>query len=257
MLAKRIIPCLDVRDGKVVKGVQFKAHRIAGDIVALASRYAAEGADELVLYDIEASVKSTVVSSEWVRQVARELDIPFSVAGGIGSVYDAGDILENGADKISVNTPALLRPELIDELVNHFGSQCVVLGVDSFYDKGDGQYHVYSHTGRPDRAQRVSRQTEDWVAEASARGVGEVVLNVMNNDGVRKGYDIRHLAEVAQITRVPVIASGGAGSVEHFVDLFKTSEVSGALAASVFHSGEIQIQDLKSALDEEGICVRK
>jgi cyclase len=131
------------------------------------------------------------------------------------------------------------------------------LGVDSFYDEEDGQYHVYSHTGRPDRAQRVSRQTSDWVAEASDRGVGEVVLNVMNNDGVRKGYDIRHLAEIARTTRVPIIASGGAGSVEHFVDLFKKSDVSGALAASVFHSGEIEIGDLKLVLDEEGICVRK
>ncbi len=256
MLAKRIIPCLDVRDGKVVKGVQFKDHMIAGDIVPLAVRYAHEGADELVLYDITASVEDRVVSTTWVKDVARELDIPFSVAGGIRSVKDAGLILENGADKISINTPALMRPQLVDELVNEFGSQCVVIGVDSFFDARDGQYHVFSHTGDVASSHRVDWTTDRWVEEVEQRGAGEIVVNVMNKDGVKTGYDIEHLREIRRGCSLPIIASGGAGAVDHFADVFELCDVSGALAASVFHSGAISIGDLKKELNDRGICVR-
>ncbi|NND70247.1 MAG: imidazole glycerol phosphate synthase subunit HisF [Rhodothermales bacterium] len=256
MLAKRIIPCLDVREGKVVKGVKFKDHRIMGDIVPLALRYANEGADELVLYDITASIEERVVSSTWVRDVARQLDIPFSVAGGIKSVDDARHILENGADKISINTPALMNPDLINQLVDHFGSQCIVIGVDSFYDAVDGQYHVYSHTGDVTASRRASRRTLDWVTETVDRGAGEIVVNVMNNDGVRDGYDVPHLKTIRQTVSIPVIASGGAGRTDHFTEVFREADVSGALAASVFHSGEIAVHDLKSDLSREGICVR-
>lgn len=256
MLAKRIIPCLDVRDGKVVKGVKFRDHVIAGDIVPLAVRYAGEGADELVLYDITASVESRVVGTDWVGDVARHLDIPFSVAGGIKSVADAGRVLEHGADKISVNTPALLNPDLIDELVEEFGSQCVVVGVDSFFDEADSMYHVYSHTGDTSASRRVNRKTLEWIEEVEGRGAGEIVVNVMNKDGVRSGYDLAHLKEVRSQSSIPVIASGGAGAMEHFEDVFKDCDVSGALAASVFHSGEIRITDLKKYLDGRGLCVR-
>lgn len=256
MLAKRIIPCLDVRNGKVVKGVQFRDHVIAGDIVPLAIRYADEGADELVLYDITASVEDRVVETDWVREVARQLDIPFSVAGGIKSIADAGRVLEHGADKISVNTPVLLNPGLVDELVREFGSQCIVVGVDSFYDRADKQYHVYSHTGDTSASRRVDRRTLEWISEVQDRGAGEIVVNVMNKDGVRSGYDLDHLAEVRSRTTLPVIASGGAGAMEHFSEVFDRCDVSGALAASVFHSGEIRISDLKSYLEGKGVCVR-
>ena len=254
MLARRIIPCLDVRDGRVVKGVQFRNHEDVGDIVELAARYRDEGADELVFYDITASVDDREVSPDWVGRVSRELDIPFCVAGGIKSVEAAGARLAAGADKISVNSPALMRPGLIDELHDAFGRQCVVVGIDTFEDAGT--YRVKSHTGDPDKTRETGRDTLAWVQEAVQRGAGEIVLNCMNRDGVRKGYDIKQLRAVRDVCSVPLIASGGAGATEHFEAVFKESEVDGALAASVFHKQVIAIPDLKRDLKAAGVEMR-
>ena len=248
MLAKRLIPCLDVRDGVVVKGVQFRNHEVIGDIVPLAKRYAEEGADELVFYDITASSDGRVVDKSWVRRIAEVIDIPFCVAGGIKSVEDAGRILELGADKISVNSPALARPELIQELNRAYGQQCVVVGIDSFFDKETGLYQVYQFTGDESRTAKTRWQTVDWVNEVQRLGAGEIVLNCMNQDGVRQGYDLAQLKLVRDACQVPLIASGGAGEMSHFSDVFLQADVDGALAASVFHKGIIQISDLKQFL---------
>ena len=256
MLAKRIIPCLDVRDGKVVKGVQFRNHEIIGDIVPLAQRYAEAGADELVFYDITASSDGRVVDKSWVQRIAEVIDIPFCVAGGIKTVADAGNILEMGADKISVNSPALARPDLINELNHHFGQQCVVIGIDSFFDVTSGQYQVYQFTGDESRTQKTRWLTRDWVVEVLKRGAGEIVLNCMNQDGVRQGYDIAQLSSIREVCSVPLIASGGAGTMQHFTDVFSQADVDGALAASVFHKGIIEIADLKANLIADGISIR-
>ncbi|OLF73028.1 imidazole glycerol phosphate synthase cyclase subunit [Maricaulis sp. W15] len=254
MLARRIIPCLDVRDGRVVKGVRFRDHEDVGDIVDLARRYAREGADELVFYDIAASARGRTVEPEWVSAVARELDIPFCVAGGIRSVDDARARLFAGADKISVNTPALEDPAIIDRLAAEFGSQCVVLGVDSRII--EGAWRVHQYTGDPDKTVIGHRRTLDWIAEGIDRGAGEVVLNCMDQDGVRDGYDIEQLQAVRQVCSTPLIASGGAGRKEHFKSVFELAKVEGALAASVFHKGVIEIGQLKAWLGGEGIRVR-
>jgi cyclase len=243
-----------VRDGVVVKGVKFRDHRVVGDILALARRYRDEGADELVFYDITASPDGRSVDRSWVNRIAEVLDIPFCVAGGIRSVADAESVLNLGADKISINSPALERPTLIDELVRRFGSQCVVIGIDSL-DR-DGDYHVYQYTGDPSRTQAAQRKTLDWVREVERRGAGEIVLNCMNQDGVRKGYDVVQLAAVRAVTQVPLIASGGAGAMEHFKDVFEVAHVDGALAASVFHTAAIEIGELKRYLASAGIAIR-
>jgi cyclase len=256
MLARRIIPCLDVRDGKVVKGVQFRNHEIIGDIVPLAKAYAEQGADELVFYDITASSDGRVVDKSWVRRIAEVIDIPFCVAGGIKSVADAGLILEMGADKISVNSPALARPELISELEHSFGQQCVVIGIDSFFDKESGQYQVYQFTGDESRTQKTRWLTLDWVKRVQELGAGEIVLNCMNQDGVRQGYDLTQLQLIRNACKVPLIASGGAGSMQHFADVFEQADVDGALAASVFHKGIIPIQELKAFLLERKLEIR-
>ena len=253
-VARRIIPCLDVRDGQVIKGVQFRNHRIIGDIIELAGRYRDEGADELVFYDITASPEGRSVDVDWVRRVSQTIDIPFCVAGGIRSVRNAGYVLEQGADKISVNTPALERPGLIDELVQAFGSQCVVIGVDSIAE-GD-TYTVRSHTGTPDAMRTPGRGTLDWLKEAVERGAGEIVLNCMSSDGTRDGYDIRQLSAARKILPIPLVASGGAGAAEHFVRVFEQADVDAALAATVFHSGQIPIPVLKQTLATAGIEVR-
>lgn len=255
MLTRRIIPCLDVRDGKVVKGVRFRDHVVVGDIVELALRYRDAGADELVFYDIAASPGNRVVERAWVERVAREIDIPFCVAGGIRSVDDARATLHAGADKISINSPALERPGLIDELAGAFGVQCVVVGIDSLRDE-DGEWRVRQYTGDPSRSRAMPRRTLDWVAEAQCRGAGEVVLNCMGSDGVRGGYDIEQLCAARAICGVPLVASGGAGLRQHFLDAFALADVDGALAASVFHSGTIAIPGLKAWLQTEGIVVR-
>jgi len=253
-VARRIVPCLDVRDGQVVKGVQFRNHRVMGDIIELAARYRDEGADELVFYDITASPEGRSVDVDWVLRVSEVIDIPFCVAGGIRSVENAGRVLAQGADKISINTPALERPDLIDELVQAFGSQCVVIGVDSIAD-GD-HYTVRSHTGNPDSMRAPGRATLDWLAEVVGRGAGEVVLNCMSADGTRAGYDIRQLAAARKLLPIPLVASGGAGSVEHFIRVFEEADVDAALAATVFHSGQIPIPNLKLSLANASIEVR-
>jgi cyclase len=254
MPAARIIPCLDVRNGRVVKGVRFRHHRDIGDIVEHALRYSEEGADELVFYDIGASAEGRSLDTEWIRRIGRVIDIPFSVAGGIRTRDQAAACLDSGADKVSINSPALERPELIGELARDFGAQCVVLGVDSF--EADGDYGVKQYTGSPDATRDAGRRTLDWVREASERGAGEIVLNCMNQDGVRQGYDLPHTRAVIEAVGVPVIASGGAGASEHFRDAFQAG-ASGALAATVFHDRLIAIPDLKEYLDRCGIEVRR
>ncbi len=252
--ARRIIPCLDVRDGQVVKGIQFRDHRVMGDIIELAARYRDEGADELVFYDITASPEGRSVDTDWVRRVSETIDIPFCVAGGIRSVESAGRVLSQGADKISINTPALENPGLINALVKTFGSQCVVIGVDSIADEVG--YTVRSHTGTPDAMRSPGRQTLDWLQEVVDRGAGEVVLNCMSSDGTRAGYDIDQLAAARQVLPIPLVASGGAGAIGHFVAVFEQADVDAALAATVFHSGQIPIPGLKKSLADAGIEVR-
>jgi cyclase len=245
---------LDVRDGRVVKGVRFRDHRVVGDILELAARYRDEGADELVFYDISASPEDRSVERAWVTRVARMLDIPFCVAGGIRSVAQAEAVLASGAEKISVNSPALERPDLINELSERFGAQCVVVGVDS--QTVAAGYRVQQFTGDALRTRDTSRNTLDWVVEAQRRGAGEIVLNCMSSDGVRRGYDIAQLRAVRAVCGVPLIASGGAGAVEHFAEVFQSAGVDAALAASVFHSGEIAIPTLKRRLRGASIEVR-
>ena len=253
-LARRIIPCLDVRDGQVVKGVQFRDHRVMGDIIELATRYSAEGADELVFYDITASPQGRSVDSEWVSRVAEVIDIPFCVAGGIRSVAEARKVLQRGADKISINTPAVQRPELINELVGEFGSQCVVVGIDSVLQ--DGAWVTRQMTGIPDRMQQTGHRTMDWIAEVAERGAGEIVLNCMGSDGTRQGFDIGQLKTARKVTSLPLIASGGAGEAGHFIDVFEKADVDGALAATVFHNNKVPIPELKQMLAEACIGVR-
>jgi cyclase len=256
MLSRRIIPCLDVRDGRVVKGVRFRDHVDMGDIVELSLRYRDAGADELVFYDISASPQGRSVDYTWVERVSRLLDIPFCVAGGIRSVDTARAVLHAGADKISINTPALERPALIGELAREFGVQCVVVGIDSVRE-ADGEWRVRQYTGDPDKTRALPVRTLDWVAEAQRLGAGEIVLNCMDSDGVRRGYDLEQLSAVRAICRVPLIASGGAGEPEHFAEAFQQADVDGALAATVFHSGRIAIADLKRYLQAQGIEVRR
>jgi len=256
MLAKRIIPCLDVRDGKVVKGVQFRNHEIIGDIVPLAQKYAEAGADELVFYDIAASSDGRVVDKSWVSRIAEVIDIPFCVAGGIKSEADAKEILMMGADKISINSPALRDPELITRLADVFGQQCIVVGIDSFYNKETDQYQVYQFTGDETRTQKTDWTTFEWIKKVVSLGAGEIVLNCMNQDGVRQGYDIEQLKQARAVCNVPLIASGGAGAIEHFSEVYQAADVDGALAASVFHKGVIAISDLKDYLKNENIEVR-
>ncbi|WP_025565565.1 MULTISPECIES: imidazole glycerol phosphate synthase subunit HisF [unclassified Psychromonas] len=256
MLAKRIIPCLDVKDGQVVKGVQFRNHEIVGDIVPLAKRYAEEGADELVFYDITASSDDRVVDKSWVSRVAEVIDIPFCVAGGIKTEEDAKRILEFGADKVSINSPALADPSLINRLAEKFGTQCIVIGIDSYFDEETGQHQVKQFTGNEKATVTTKWNTFDWIKEVQSRGAGEVVLNVMNQDGVRCGYDIAQLSQARAICNIPLIASGGAGEMSHFADVFNQADVDGALAASVFHKQIINIGELKSYLKTEKVEIR-
>jgi len=254
MPSRRIIPCLDVRDGRVVKGVRFRDHRDAGDIVDQAMRYCEEGADELVFYDISASPEGRSLDLAWVQRVARVIDIPFTVAGGIRSRHRAAACLDAGADKVSINSPALEQPELIGQIAGDFGRQCVVVGIDSL--AGESGYVVKQYTGSPGATRDSGRSTLEWAIEAAQRGAGEIVLNCMNRDGVRSGFDIAHVREVAQTVDIPVIVSGGAGAPEHFRDVFLDTAASGALAASVFHDRLIAIPDLKEFLATCGIEMR-
>lgn len=254
MLTKRIIPCLDVRDHQVVKGVQFRNHRVVGDILSLADFYSREGADELVFYDIMASSDERSVAVDWVSKVASTINIPFTVAGGIGSFEKAQALLNAGADKISINTPALKNPSLINELSAIFGSQCVVVGIDSQWVEDD--YYVYQYTGDEIKSCNSRRQTMEWVREVQDRGAGEIVLNCMQSDGVRQGYDLVQLQQVRSITTLPLIASGGAGKASDFLEVFEKAKVDGALAATVFHDRILSIGGLKQMLYNNHLPIR-
>jgi cyclase len=256
MLSRRIIPCLDVRDGKVVKGVRFRNHVVVGAIEELALRYRDQGADELVFYDITASPERRSVDRAWVERVARLIDIPFCVAGGIRSVEEARRVLGSGADKISVNSPALERPALINELANAFGVQCVVIGMDSLKDS-DGQWRVRQYTGDPSTTRTLARLTMDWLQETQQRGAGEIVLNCMGSDGTRDGFDIEQLKAARAICRVPLVASGGAGTRQHFACVFGEADVDAALASSIFHSAELSIPALKAYLHGQHFEIRR
>ena len=234
--------------------MRFRDHRVVGEILELARRYRDEGADELVFYDITASPEGRSVDRSWIGRVAEVLDIPFCVAGGIRSVADAEAVLNAGAEKISVNSPALADPALIERLAARFGSQCVVVGIDS-QTTPEG-FRVYQFTGDPDHSRDSGRDTLQWVREAQQRGAGEIVLNCMASDGVRRGYDLEQLSAVREICQVPLVASGGAGTPEHFAVLFERGAADAALAASVFHSGQIAIPELKQYLLDRQIEVR-
>lgn len=254
MPARRIIACLDVKGGRVVKGVRFEGHADAGDPAELAARYRDEGADEIVIYDIAASAEGRTIDYDWLARVARVLDVPLCVAGGIRSLDQAIACLEHGADKVSINSPALERPELITELAEVAGSQCVVVGVDSRREAG--KWSIYQYTGDASMIHRTARATLDWITEAQERGAGEIVLNCMDRDGTRDGYDIEQLAAARAKLSIPLIASGGAGAARHFPDVFAGADVSGALSASIFHFGKVSIAEAKRATHAAGFEVR-
>lgn len=250
MLAKRIIPCLDIKDGRTVKGTNFVQLRDAGDPVELAVRYCEEGADELVFLDITATTEKRKTLAELVRKIATHINIPFTVGGGINSVEDVNVLLENGADKISVNTSAVKNPALVDELAKQFGSQCVVVAIDAKII--DGKWMVVTHGGR----NATSLVALEWAKEITDRGAGEILLTSMENDGTKAGFAIDITAAISQHVGVPVIASGGAGSMEHFKEVFEKGYADAALAASIFHFKEIAIPDLKQYLTNLKIPVR-
>ena len=250
MLTKRIIPCLDIKDGRTVKGVNFVALRDAGDPVELAQRYADEGADELVFLDISATEQRRKTLAELVYHVAEKLNIPFTVGGGISSVEDVDILLKNGADKISINSSAVKRPNLINELVAKFGSQCIVVAIDA--KQVDGKWKVHLVGGK------VPTQIDlfDWAKEVEQRGAGEILFTSMDHDGTKNGFANKALAKLSDELNIPIIASGGAGAMHHFTDTFKEGKADAALAASVFHFKEIEIKDLKKELQSEGVSVR-
>ena len=254
MLTKRIIPCLDVKKGKVVKGVKFNNHRLIGDPIKLAKKYSNDQADELVFYDIYSSVESESVSINWVNEIAQNINIPFCVAGGIKDITKAKEVLNMGADKISINTPAIENPNLISELAKIFGSQCIVIGIDSFFDGKN--FIVYSRTGSTKSRYCTGKKTLQWIQEVQDRGAGEIVLNCMNQDGVQNGYDLEQLFLSREVCKVPLIASGGAGKMEDFKNVFESCNVDGALAASGFHDNAMNITDLKNYLNDKKIEVR-
>lgn len=254
MPSKRIIACLDVKDGRVVKGVRFEGHTDAGDPVDLALRYRDEGADEIVIYDIAASAQGRTIDYAWLANVARQLDVPLCVAGGIRTIEQAIACLEHGADKVSINSPALERPDFIEEFAEIAGSQCVVVGVDSRSIGGAWMAHQY--TGDAATSRRTQRKTMDWIVEAQRRGAGEIVLNCMDRDGARDGFDIEQLAAARALLSIPLIASGGAGRARHFAEVFEGADVSGALAASIFHFRKVSVGEVKAAVADAGFEVR-
>ena len=254
MITKRIIPCLDVKDGKVVKGIQFKNHQVVGSILDLAEKYSNDGADELVFYDISASTKGSIVEKNWISKIADVVNTPFCVAGGIKSVEDARQILNLGADKISINTPAIDNPDLIYDLSNEFGSQCVVIGMDVKYI-GD-QAFIFAKTGSEKTSHSTNLNAKDWLIRVQELGAGEVVVNAMGNDGVKSGYSIELLNSLEDICSIPMIASGGAGGPRDFVNVFEKTNVDGALAASIFHRNEYSIKEIKESLKANSINIR-
>jgi len=250
MLKKRIIPCLDIREGRTVKGINFIDIRDAGDPVELAKRYVKEGADELVFLDITATHEKRKTLSALVEKIAREINIPFTVGGGINSLEDVSVIIKAGADKVSINSSAIKRPELIKEIAGQFGSQCVVVAVDTKFV--NNEWIVYVNGGRIP----TELKTMDWVNQVEELGAGEILLTSMNNDGMKTGFALDITNAVSQAVNIPVIASGGAGTKEHFKEVFMQTKVSAALAASIFHFGEIPIPELKNYLRTEKIPVR-
>lgn len=251
MLTKRIIPCLDIRDGRTVKGVNFENIRDAGDPVELGALYASQGADELVFLDITATNEKRKTLSELVNRIARHINIPFTVGGGIGSIEDVHVLLQNGADKISVNTAAFRNPQLVSDLAGEFGSQCVVLAIDA-RQEDDGEWYVYLNGGRI----KTDTRCEDWARQGVDRGAGEILLTSMNHDGAKSGFALDITRRLADALSVPVIASGGGGTMRHFVDVFNEGHADAALAASIFHFKEIGIPELKRYLQENQIAVR-
>ncbi len=250
MLAKRIIPCLDIKDGQTVKGINFENLKNAGNPLELAKKYVEEGADELVFLDITATIENRNTLIDLVKKIAATINIPFTVGGGIKNADDVARLLEAGADKISINSSAVQNPDLIDNLALRFGSQCVVLAVDTnFYDN---QWFVYVKGGR----EITKLTTLDWIKEAENRGAGEILLTSMANDGTKKGFAYELTANISENIQIPVIASGGAGTKEHFLDIFTKGKADAALAASIFHFGEIPIPTLKKYLKEKGLVLR-
>ncbi|MRN56700.1 imidazole glycerol phosphate synthase subunit HisF [Paenibacillus monticola] len=252
MLAKRIIPCLDVKDGRVVKGVNFVNLRDAGDPVELAALYDHEGADELVFLDISASVEGRATMVEVVRQTAGEIAIPFTVGGGISTPEDMKRILRAGADKIGINTAAINNPQLILEGARRFGSQCIVVAIDAKYNEAFGEWEVYTHGGRKPTGIRALT----WAKEAERLGAGEILLTSMDADGTKDGFDLALTSAVCDLLSIPVIASGGAGQIEHFYDVFTKGKADAGLAATIFHYKEITINDLKADLKQKGVEIR-
>lgn len=250
MLKKRIIPCLDIKDGRTVKGINFIDIRDAGDPIELAKKYVTEGADELVFLDITATIEKRKTLVDLVGKIAKEINIPFTVGGGINSVDDVSAIINAGADKVSINSSAVKRPELISEIASQYGSQCVVVAIDTKFE--NGEWMVYVSGGKIP----TSLKTVSWAKQAETLGAGEILLTSMNNDGTKNGFAIDITNEVSQAVNIPVIASGGAGAKEHFKEIFLRSKASGALAASVFHFGEIPIPELKNYLKTQNIPVR-
>lgn len=250
MLTKRIIPCLDIKDGRTVKGVNFVSLRDAGDPVALAQRYAEEGADELVFLDISASEEKRKTLAKLVRDVAHAIDIPFTVGGGISSVEDVGALLDNGADKVSINSAAVRRPELISELAQKFGTQCIVVAIDAKQIENEWVVHLVG--GKVP----TNRKLFEWAEEAVSRGAGELLFTSMDHDGTKQGFANKALKQLSETVSVPIIASGGAGKMKHFIDTFVLGNADAALAASVFHFKEIGIPELKSVLRNNQIPVR-
>ena len=250
MLKKRIIPCLDIKNGRTVKGVNFVDIRDAGDAVELAKRYVVEGADELVFLDITATVEKRKTLIELVQRVAREINIPFTVGGGIDTLEDAQAIIRAGADKVSINSSAVKNPQLITDIANEFGNQCVVLAIDTKFE--NGEWMVYVHGGRTP----TPLKTIDWAKEGELRGAGEILLTSMNNDGTKNGFALDITGAISALVNIPVIASGGAGTEAHFTDVFLQTKASAALAASIFHFGEIPIPQLKAYLKTQNISIR-
>lgn len=250
MLKKRIIPCLDIKDGRTVKGVNFVAIRDAGDPIELAKRYVREGADELVFLDITATVEKRKTLSELVRKIAREINIPFTVGGGINSLKDAKAVIQAGADKVSINSAAVSKPQLITEIAGEFGSQCVVVAIDTKFE--NDAWTVFVNGGKIP----TGIQTLEWAKQTEMLGAGEILLTSMNNDGTKNGFAISFLNEITRAVNIPVIASGGAGTIEHFKEVFEKTKVSAALAASIFHFGDISIPELKTYLKTQKISIR-
>lgn len=250
MLAKRIIPCLDIKDGRTVKGINFENIKDAGDPVELAIEYSKQGADELVFLDITATHENRKTLSELVTRIAKHINIPFTVGGGISTIEDVSVLLNAGADKISVNTSAVKNPQLIKDLANQFGSQCVVLAIDTKFE--DDEWYVYLNGGRV----KTPFKTIDWAKQAVALGAGEILLTSMNNDGTKDGFAVNITKQISEAVNVPVIASGGAGTMQHFKDIFENGKADAALAASVFHFKEIAIPELKTYLKSNNIEIR-